>query len=380
MFGNFAIGCGVMAPTGTLNDLSRSLQVSVSSAGQLVTAGAVVMALGAPLLAALVAGMDRRRLLTGALLFFALGHVLAALMPDYAWLLPVRAITMLGAAVFTPQAVAALGVMVAPERRGQAITFVFMGWSLASVLGVPLAAWVGESFGWRWAFGGVAVAAAVVAAWLWRAMPDGVRPAALSRAAWAHVLTSPLLLGTVLVSALNSAGQFTVFAYIAPYVRLVLGGSAGAVSALLLWFGALGVIGNLLLTRYIDRLGPARTVLRTLGMMALSMLLWPLGINPLLLALVVLPWGLGGFATNSAQQARLVQAAPLLAPALIALNSSAMYVGQALGAASGGAVIATVGYAPLHWMGLAWLLAGMGLSHWAARRSLALGAVGTGRG
>ena len=106
--GNFAIGCGVMVTAGALNDLSQSLQVSAAVGGQLITAAAVAMGVGAPLLAAAMGRWDRRRLLTLALLWFAVGHALSALMPSFGTLLPVRVITMLAAAVFTPQAAAAM--------------------------------------------------------------------------------------------------------------------------------------------------------------------------------------------------------------------------------------------------------------------------------
>ncbi len=87
------------------------------------------------------------------------------------------------------------------------------------------------------------------------------------------------------------------------------------------------------------------------------------------MALVMLPWGLGCFAGNSAQQARLGRAAPALAPALMALNSSAIYLGQAAGASSGGWTIEHGGYAPLHWIGVVWMVAAIGLSAWVARRA-----------
>ena len=368
LFGNFTVGCGVMVAVGTLNDLARSLQVSVAVAGQLVAVAAVMMALGAPLLAALVAGIDRRRLLSASLLWFGIGHALSALMPSYATLLPVRVLSVLGAAVFTPQAAAAVSFMAPPEQRGRAITFIFLGWSLASVLGMPASAWVGEAFGWRWAFVGVALLAIVGAAWVWRTVPDGVRPAALSRAHWRQVFSHPALIATVAVTALSAAGQFTLSTYFAPYYRQVLGASAAEVSALFLWFGAIGVAGNVLISRHIDRLGAARAVALMLACMAVSLLLWPLATSLPLMALVIAPWALGCFASNSAQQARLGLAAPALAPALIALNSSAMYTGQALGATSGGAMVAQSGYASLHWVGLGWMLAALGLSAWAARR------------
>jgi predicted MFS family arabinose efflux permease len=368
MAGNFAIGCGVMVTTGTLNDVVHSLGVSVAVGGQLMSIAAVVMAVGAPLMAAVVAGFDRRRLLTLALLWFAVGHALSAAMPDFAGLAAARALAVLGAAVFTPQAAAAIGVMAPPDQRGRAITFVFLGWSISSVLGMPASAWVGEVFGWRWAYAGVAVLAGIGALAVWRAMPDGVRPAALSRANWVSALTHPGLMAVVMVTALSSAGQFTLFAYFAPYYKQVLGATPAQISLLLLWFGVVGVVGNVLVARHIDRLGSAHTVALTLGCMAASLAAWSLGVDLPSMAVVLAPWALGCFSSNSAQQARLGLAAPALASALIALNSSAMYLGQALGAASGGAVVARQGFGPLHWIGLAWMLAAVALSLWAQAR------------
>ncbi len=369
LYGNFTIGCGVMVVAGALNDLVRSLQVSVALGGQLIAVAAVMMAVGAPVMAALVAGIDRRRLLTLSLLWFALGHGLSALMPNYAALLPVRALSVLGAAVFTPQAAAAIGVMVPAEQRGRAITFVFLGWSVSSVLGMPLHAYIGEAFGWRYAFGLVALLALVGAAWVWRAMPDGVRPAALSLAHWRQVFTHPVLMAIVAVTALSGAGQFTLFSFLAPYYRQVLGASAAEISLMFFWFGGVGVLGNVLLSRHIDRFGGDRAVALLISCMALSLLVWPLGSSLPLMVLAIAPWALGCFSSNSAQQARLSLAAPSLAPALVALNSSAIYVGQALGASSGGAIMAQQGFGPLHWVGLAWMLAALALSQWAARRN-----------
>ena len=362
MFGNFVIGCGVMAPAGTLNDVAQSLQVSVSLAGQLITIAAATMAFGAPLLAGWVAGFDRRRLLALALLWYGAGHVLSALMPSYAALWPVRALTMLAAAVFTPQAAAAIGFMAAPSERGRAITFIFLGWSVASVVGLPVSAWLGETFGWRIAFFAVATLAFAGAAWVFAVMPDGVRPAALSLRAWKDVLTHPVLMAMVLATALSGAGQFTLFSYFAPYFKRTLGSGTEQIALLLLWFGAFGLIGNVVLTRVIDRVGANLAVAVTLSLMAGALLLWPLGSSAIGLALVMVPWALGCFSSNSTQQARLGMAAPALAPALLALNTSAIYLGQAIGAAGGGWLIAHHGFAPLHWVAAGWVIVAMGLS------------------
>ena len=368
LLGNFAIGCGVMVVAGSLNDLVRSLQVSVAVGGQLIAVAAVVMAFGAPLIAALVGGWDRRRLLTFTLLWFGLGHLLCAAMPNYAALLPVRALTVLGAAVFTPQAAAAIGVMAPPEERGRAITFIFLGWSISSVIGMPMHAYVGETLGWRAAFALVALFSLAGAFSVWRAMPDGVKPPSLSLASWRQIATNPVLVGLVAVTALSGAGQFTVFSYFAPYYRQVLGAGAAEVSFLFLWFGAFGLIGNLLLTRVVDRIGTSRAVGFTLVLMAISLLAWPLATSVVAMALVMVPWALGCFSSNSAQQARPGLANPALPPAMMALNTSAIYLGQAVGAAGGGALVAASGgFGGLHWAGTAWMVAAIVLSVWVAR-------------
>ncbi len=366
--GNFAIGCGVMVVPGSLNDLASSLAVSPAVAGQLITVAAVTMGLGAPLLAATLGGWDRRHLLTLALAWYALGHLLAALAPHLAALMPLRAVSMLGAAVFTPQAAAAITVMAAPHERGRLITFVFLGWSLASVLGMPLHSYIGETLGWRWAFGLVALLSAAGAVAVWRTLPAGVKPPPLSLGAWREALTHPLLMGMIAVTVLSGAGQFTLFSYFAPYFRLELGAGAATISALFLCFGAFGLLGNVLVSSRIDRLGAARCVNITLALMALSMALWPLAGSAVGIALVLVPWALGCFASNSAQQARVSGAAPAYAPALLALNTSAIYLGQAMGAAGGGVLLAAGGYGALSWAALAWMAAALLLSLWVARR------------
>ena len=145
LFGNFVIGTGVMVVPGTLNDIATSLTVSVPVAGQLITAAAAMMCMGAPLLASVVAGWDRRRLLALTMLWYALFLGLSALMPDFTSLMVVRVLAVIAPAIFTPQAAACIGLLVTPEQRGRAITFVFLGWSVASVVGVPMGAWIGGS-------------------------------------------------------------------------------------------------------------------------------------------------------------------------------------------------------------------------------------------
>ena len=367
LFGNFVTGCGIMVVPGTLNDLAQSLQISIALAGQLFAIGAAAVCFGAPLLAGWVSGFDRRKLLALSLLGYAVGHALCAAMPSYAALLPLRAVTMLGAAVFTPQAGAAIGYMSPPEQRGRAIAFIFLGWSMASVLGLPMANWIGETFGWRYAFSVIALLSLVAAGWVYAVMPSGVRPAAISLAAWKDAFKTPSLMAIVAVTFLFGAGQFTLFAYFTPYFRDVLHASTNQSSLLLVWFGIFGVIGNLALARFIDRTGAHVAATAMVCLMALSFLIWPFASGVVGIGLATIPWAFGCFSSNSAQQARLSAAAPALASALLALNTSAIYLGQAAGASSGGWLIAHLGYAALSWVGLVWLIACIATSLWATR-------------
>ena len=367
LFGNFVIGTGIMVVPGTLNDISHSLQISTATAGQLISAAALMVCLGAPVFATLIRNWDRRQLLALSMAWYGALHLVCASLPGFSALLPLRILAVIPAAIFTPQAAACVGLLVPPTHRGRAITMVFLGWSVASVLGMPMAAWIGGTWGWRTAFILIGLLSFASALWVWRAMPDGVKPPALTLESWRSTLRSPALMLCIAVTALYSAGQFVLFSYFAPYFKTTLQTTPAQLSLLFGWFGAFGFLGNMLASRYIDRVGAPRMVLVCVGLMALSLLAWPLGTSLALAAVVCIPWALGCFSSNSAQQARLVGLGPTLAGGSIALNTSAMYAGQALGAAGGGWLIAADQMAALHWLGFGGLLAAMAVSMWAAR-------------
>ena len=362
LFGNFAIGTGVMIVPGMLGDLANGLGVSVATAGQLIALAAFVTCIGAPLAAAFTSRIDRRALLTGALLLYTAGHAACALAPGYGSLAVLRAVTVVSAAVFTPQAAATVALLVPPAQRSSAVASIFVGWSVASVLGMPIGHLIGAHAGWRWGFGAAALLAAVASAWVARTIPGGLTVPPLSGAAWRAVFGNRLLVGVLAVTLMSAAGQFTMFAYVAPALDAATHASPEAVSALLALFGAFGVVGNTWMARHVGRLGADRAVSASLAAIVTGVgfamlvvlvlaaprvgasaawLLWPL------LFAASLAWGLGCFAMNSAQQGRVAAIAPSLASASIALNTSCMYGGQAAGAALGGAAIGAFGLGAL---------------------------------
>ena len=173
----------MLAP-GLLIVLSNDLGASVPQAALTITIAAIAMCFGSPILATLTSDIDRRTVLAGSLALYAVGHAVCAFAPNLTVLIGMRSVTLLGAAVFTPQAAATLGLVIAPERRAAAITAVFLGWSVASVIGTPAAAWLGAHIGWRWTFGAFAMLCVVGIIWVYRVVPRGLRGVPLSREAW----------------------------------------------------------------------------------------------------------------------------------------------------------------------------------------------------
>jgi predicted MFS family arabinose efflux permease len=368
--GNFAIGTGMMIMPGMLNDLGADLAVSPAAIGMLISAFALTVCVGGPFLASWTSAIERRKLLTAALALYAVMHLVAALAPGYGTLLAVRMVTAIGAALFTAQAAATAGLLVPPAIRGKAIALVFLGWSIAAVVGTPLGSYLGAHIGWRPTLALVGLVSALFAAGVWLQIPRKLHVVPMDRAAWKALFGNTPLLLVVSVTALQAAGMFTVFSYMALVLKDFLGASPTTISMMFFCFGVTGVIGNIIGARVMDRIGTAQVAMASMGCMLAASVLWPLSRGSLPIAVVLtLIWGLGCFAVNSAQQARLVAMAPQLASASVALNSSAIYLGQAVGAFAGGLIISSHGTGTLSLFGAVPLVAAMAVSLLAANMS-----------
>ena len=342
-FGNFIIGTGTLVVPGMLPALAEDLQVGLPVAGQLVSAFAFTVCISAPLLAGATSRFDRRKLLFSMQLLYVAGHVAAALVSSFAPMLVARVLTSFGAALFTAQAAATAALLVAPEKRGRAIAFVFLGWSLASVIGVSLGAYIAAKLGWRFGYLLVAAGAVVSAIGVWRYVPAGLNVQPVDVRMWKAILGNRMLLALIAVTFLQSAPQFVILAYIVPATTTYLDASPEKLGILLTAFGAVGVLGNVLAARFIDKAGAHNVALAAMLCMLAAHLVWPWAVgSTALYALVLFLWGLGCFAANGAQQARLAALAPQQTSVSIALNSSALYLGQAVGPVIGGVMLATV--------------------------------------
>lgn len=346
-FGNFVIGSGALAFIGMLDTVATDLRVTPAAAGQIAGVFSLGICVSGPILSGMTSRLPRHRVLTTSLALFAVGHVAAALAPEYWSLLAIRVLTAFAGTLFTPQAAATASLLVAPERRARTMAFVFLGWSLAAVVGMPIGSWLAVQLGWRaamWIIAGLSLLAAALVA---RVVPDALFVGAIDAAAWRALIAHPALLRVVSVTAIHASAQFVLFSYVVVAYREAIGASPTQIAVLLGVSGFMGFVGNVLAGRMGDRIGPPAVIFGAIALMLVAFLVWlgvfALGPSPLGVWLAVLAavlWGSGNFSANSMQQVRLVNLAPELSSVSVALNTSAIYLGQFIGAGIGGLVLA----------------------------------------
>ncbi len=360
LLGNFATGIAVLTPAGMISVLAKDLGVSIREAGFLVTAGAIMLCIGSPLMAWVTTRIDRRRLLSMVLLLVALCHALSAFAPNFWTLLALRVAMLAAAAVYTPQAANAVSLLVPPERRGASISFVFLGWSVAVAAGLPAISLGAQHIGWREVHGICAAITFVAAALNFLSLRPGLLGEPLSLQSWLAVARNPLMLLLLAITTLQTSGQFALLTYLDPLTRMRTGGGAELLALLFSVFGICGFIGNLVAANLTGRIGPLKTSVIFLCSLLIGIAFWAL--NSAMLATIfasVAFWGLGFAAFNSMQQARLVAAGPQLSSATVALNTSALYVGQAIGSGLGGVLFARGLYPEIGYLSTAFVLAAL---------------------
>lgn len=366
--GNVAIGTGTMVMSGILTPVADDLGVSVSAAGQVTTVYAMAFALGAPVVAALTGGFDRSRVLALALLAFAVSGLMSALAPNYATLMAARVLGGLSGAAFSPTAVAVAASLVAPAQRGRAIALVFGGMTIASVLGVPLGTWVGLTFGWREMLIGLSLLSLGAAVALWFGVPRGLYLPAATLSRWGLALRDPVVGMLLGVTAFQIGGSFVLFAFFGPYLAEVTGLSRDGIASMLFVFGFASLVGNFGAGWAVDRWGAARVAHGAIFLTVISLVaLMGTAGAPLAAGLAITLWGATVFGINTAQQARLVEAAPELATVVLPANSSVLFAGQALGAALGGLMLGWGSMSALPLAGAGVVLVALALSVLATR-------------
>ncbi|PLQ00967.1 MFS transporter [Cupriavidus pauculus] len=369
----FALGTDSFVFAGILPEIAHHFDVSIGAAGQMTTVYAISYALLAPVLAALAAGMPRKRVLLVGLGLFVVANIATALAPTLGFALLTRVVAGFGAALFSPTASGAATMLVQPERRGFALSIIVAGLTTATALGTPIGAVIGGLVDWRWTLGFVAALGAVAFAGVWALMPEVPLPPAVSLRKRFAPLGDPrvgLILTTTLLAQI---GTFIVYTYFSVVFDRAIGGSAAVLGGLLVLWGLAGTLSNLFTGRILDRMGANRVVVAMLTAVTLSLGLMPwTGAHLWTAAIAVTLWGACCWGVLVPQQFRLVTLSPSMAPLLVGLNTSATYVGVSIAGLLGAAAIPSIGAHNLGYVGSGLLVLALIVSYLATQRVAAV--------
>jgi MFS transporter, DHA1 family, inner membrane transport protein len=357
--GSFAIGTGEFVIMGLLPEVARDLGVTIPQAGHVITTYALGVVIGAPVLAVLAANWPRRALLVALMALFAAGNFASALAPGYVSMMFLRLLTGLPHGTYFGVAALMAASLAPPNRRASAVGLVMSGLTSATLLGVPLAAWLGQHLGWRAAFVLVGAIAALACVLIRRGVPDHPAAHGASPLRELGALARPQVWLTLGIAAVGFGGMFAVFSYIKPLLTEVTGMAIDGVPLVLALFGLGMVSGNLFGARLADK-----SLMPTIGWLlawsALVLAAIPftapytvaICINVFLLGTVV--------AIGPALQIRLMDTAGDAQTLAAALNHSAFNTANALGAWLGGVAIAAgLGWTSTGWVGVLLAFGGM---------------------
>ncbi|WP_131739156.1 MFS transporter [Actinomadura roseirufa] len=338
--GMFAIGTDLFIVSGLLPTLGRDLGLSEGAAGQTVTAFAITYAVAAPLLTGAAARADRRALLPGVLLVFAAGNLVSATASSFALLLAGRILTGAAAALFAATASAVAARITPRDRRGRALGIVYAGMTSAIAIGVPLGSAIGNVSSWRWAFGFVVLLSLGTAAGLAACLPPLPGTAAASlrrRLAAARIPHAPT---AMLTTTLWVVGTFVVYTYLGTLLDDRTHATPSQRTWLLLLFGVGSFAGVMVGGRLADRLDATRALAGSIIVLAVVLAALEAALrSPAAAGAGLVLWGLVHWASFPLIQHRLITIGGRDSDMLLALNNSAVYLGQTVAAVTGGLLV-----------------------------------------
>ena len=358
--GAFGIGTTEFSPMGLLPVIAEGVDVSIPAAGLLVSAYAIGVMAGAPVMTLAFSRFGKRTALILLMAIFTIGNLMSALAPGYYTLLFARLVTSLNHGAFFGLGAVVAASVVPKEKQASAVAAMFMGLTIANIGGVPTATWVGQQIGWRMAFAGTALIGIVAIMALYFALPKGERGTMPNVRQELRVLTRPAVLLAMATTVMGAGAMFTLYTYVAPALETLTGASGRFVTFGLALIGVGFTIGNWLGGRLADwSLDGATKIF--LAALAVIMFVLPFAFSTHTgAALGLLFWGAAAFAIVPPVQMRVMLAASEAPGLASSINVGAFNLGNAVGAAIGAGVISMgLGYAFVSFAG--GLLAAAGL-------------------
>ena len=353
----FAIGTTEFVIVGLLPTMAQDLNVSIPSAGLLVSLYALGVAIGAPVLTALTSRWNRKHVLLSVMGLFVIGNLVAWQAPSFEALIIARMLTGLAHGVFFSIGSTIATGLVPKEKGASAIAIMFTGLTVALVTGVPLGTYIGQVFGWEATFLTVAILGLLAMIGSAILVPNNLKQAKPTKiTAQLKVLTHPRLLLVYAITAIGYGGTFIAFTYLASILNEVSGFDSSSVALILLVYGVSVAVGNIWGGKMADNYGPIKAL--TIIFSGLSGILFMLNFtayNPITAVVTILVWGAFAFGNVPGLQVYVVKLAETHTPDAIdvasGLNIAAFNVGIAIGAWGGGSIVAEYGLMNTPWVG-----------------------------
>jgi DHA1 family inner membrane transport protein len=361
--GGFGIGTVEFTTMGLLKEIERGLSLSTPQAGQLISAYALGVVVGAPVLAAVGARLPRKTLVMALAAFIAVANFSSVFAGDFGAMIVSRFAAGLPHGAYFGAAAVLAGTLVAPTKRGWAIAMVMSGLTVANVVGVPFATWLGQSFGWRLLFVVTALIGLAAVVMIWRFVPFEPAHAGASIRRELAALKRPQMWLALLIGVVGFGGFFATYTYIAHTMTGVAGLPEDLLPIVVALYGLGMVLGNVVGGRLADR-SVMGTIYRGLTIVAVVMVLYGLAAVwwPAALLMVFVVGGSGSILIP-ALQTRLLDSAPEAPTLASSLNHSALNVANALGAFLGGLVIGWGwGFTAPAYVGAALAVLGLGIA------------------
>lgn len=365
----FGIGTTEFVPVGLLSTISEDLNISITLAGLLISGYAMGVAFGAPILTALTNKMSRKTLLMALMVIFIIGNSIAAISTSFGLLLAARIITAFSHGVFFSIGSTIAADLVPEDKRASAIAFMFTGLTVATVTGVPLGTFIGQLFGWRATFGGVALLGVVGIIASAILIPKNIKPAPPAKFSdQLKILGNGPLLLAFAITALGYGGTFVAFTYLTPILQDISGFSPKVVSIILLVYGVAVAIGNSIGGKAADK-NPLKALLWMFIAQAIILVILSFT-APFKVAGVITIFLMGMFAFMNVPglQVLVVRLAERYVPAAVnvasALNIAAFNLGIALGAFVGGMIVDSIGLIHTPWIGGVMVVGAILLTRW----------------
>ncbi|MGY6029777.1 MFS transporter [Phytobacter sp. AG2a] len=337
--GAFGIGTTEFSPMGLLPVIARGVDVSIPAAGMLISAYAIGVMVGAPLMTLLLSHRARRNALIFLMAIFTLGNVLSAISPDYTTLMLSRIITSLNHGAFFGLGSVVAASVVAKEKQASAVATMFMGLTIANIGGVPAATWLGETIGWRMSFLATAGLGIIAIVSLYLSLPKGNAGERPDVRKELSVLMRPQVVSALMTTVLGAGAMFTLYTYISPVLHDIADAGPAFITAMLVLIGVGFSLGNYLGGKLADR-SVTGTLKGFLLLLIAIMLAIPwLARSEVGAAIGMVVWGAATFAIVPPLQMRVMRVAHEAPGLSSSVNIGAFNLGNALGAAAGGAVI-----------------------------------------